>query len=91
MKHHWLATTAVCVLAYASGAIADEPMLDRNGAEPTGSTESWGDPEEENERSRTWTWFGMGYERRTQAGSTSATPESRAANGTSQQQRSGRK
>ena len=92
MTYRWLATTTVCVLAYASGAIADEPKMERSTATTTsGSVESWGDPEDNEERPKTWTWFGMGYERRTQAGPASGMPGSRSSRGTGQQQQTGRK
>jgi hypothetical protein len=40
---------------------AEEP----GNLETEESTEVWGDPEEHSEPDQTWTWFGMGYEQRT--------------------------
>jgi hypothetical protein len=54
------------------GSVLSEPMADRD--EPAGgrgSDQVWGDPEDREQANRGWTWFGMGYERRTR---TSAGP-----------------
>lgn len=91
MKTQRLALTAFCALVCASGAIVAEPLSGTTDSASSGSAESWGDPEENEARTQTWTWFGMGYERRTRASAESSVPGSQGANGSGQQQQSGRK
>ena len=92
MRYPWLVVMVVFGLAGSPAAIAAEPMADHAARDAeSGSAQSWGDPEENQQGSETWTWFGMGYERRTRAGDAPSAPGSNATNGQGEQLKSGRR
>lgn len=45
------------------------------------ATQSWGEPEQNEESESVWTWFGMGYELRNRGAVTSNSQQSGAADG----------
>lgn len=53
---------AIALPGWVGAASATE---DVRAPENEASAEVWGDPEENTETEQTWTWFGMGYEQRT--------------------------
>lgn len=92
MRYQSLVVMVVFGLAGSPAAMAAEPMADHAaGDAESGSAQSWGDPEENQQGSETWTWFGMGYERRTRAGDAPSAPGSNATNGQGEQLKSGRR
>ncbi len=66
MVRHGLLALFVLGLLCQSGLGFAEPSagLDRTDAATDAGTDVWGDPEDDEEADRGWTWFGMGYERR---------------------------
>lgn len=78
MKHLWLATMLFGGLLCPIAAISAEPLADTNppAAEPA---KSWGDPEDSEPGERGWTWFGMGYESRTNNAADATSAESGVA------------
>ncbi len=49
----------------STGATATEPfMRSEMPQDSLEAPETWGDPDEDEESERGWTWFGMGYEQR---------------------------
>lgn len=58
----------MALLLGLSGQALAEPLSEADA--PAGDDAAvgvWGDPEENEPRDSSWTWFGMGYERRTGA------------------------
>lgn len=66
VRHGFLALFAVGLLCLSGLAFA-EPAADRDRTDTGTGTDVWGDPEDNEEADPGWTWFGMGYERRTRS------------------------
>lgn len=60
-----------------AGPALSEPVADRDTRTLEGEVpEVWGDSEDSEKAERGWTWFGMGYERRSRAATTTSAGES---------------
>ena len=94
MKRFWVFAGIVVML---SGSVCAEPMSDtERPANAASNGGVWGDPEERQRGDTDWTWFGMGYERR--SGGTAAAPalgsggaDAGAAAATARQNQNGRR
>ena len=82
MVRHGLLALFVLGLLCLSGLGFAEPSagLDRTDAATDAGTDVWGDPEDNEEADRGWTWFGMGYENRRRSSGQRADPSSDATN-----------
>jgi hypothetical protein len=76
VRHGFLALLAIGLLCLSGLGFAEPPAgSDRidvgadadAGTGTDGGTDAWGDPEDNEEIDRGWTWFGMGYENRRRA------------------------
>ena len=61
-----LMALSVGSIAFSGWVAAAPEARDVSASVNQASAEVWGDPEENADTEQTWTWFGMGYEQRTE-------------------------